>query len=238
MAMLDRQKPYIVPWSGGKDSTATIIVMRELGIPILKVVHVRMMATDTMTATHKVMTDFVDACIDRFRGLGIDCELIKSRPFKEMADRVFTRSKYADRVGHKYGFTDCMRGMCTFQKEKVKCCNFPLEDTMLGICADEPNRMRDGRNSILYETGVTQADAMEICKKNGLLSPLYAMGAGIRRDGCFFCPNASKREREYLTSEQKEFIAYCMANTPLSSQRQQDWRKDLLKPKLTLLDEF
>lgn len=51
---------WIVPWSGGKDSTATIIVMLEQGLEIEKIVHVRMMATETLPATHKVMTDFVD----------------------------------------------------------------------------------------------------------------------------------------------------------------------------------
>ena len=38
-----REHEWEVPWSGGKDSTATILLMLEYGIPIRQVNHVRMM---------------------------------------------------------------------------------------------------------------------------------------------------------------------------------------------------
>ena len=37
-----------------------------------------------------------------------------------------------------------------------------------------------------------------------MLSPLYDKGIG--RDGCFFCPNAGKKEREMLKTEYPEMV--------------------------------
>lgn len=41
--------------------------------------------------------------------------------------------------------------------------------------------------SLLVEQGLTENDAMEICKKYDLLSPMYGVD-GIFRGGCWFCP--------------------------------------------------
>ena len=41
--------------------------------------------------------------------------------------------------------------------------------------------------------------AKELCKKYGLLSPLYEMGG--MRQGCFFCPNSPVRELARLKKE-------------------------------------
>lgn len=180
------------------------------------------MATDTLPATHNVMTEFVDDCISRFISIGIDVEIIKSRPFDYFANKIFQKSKYEDRINRLYGFTCCMRGMCSFQKEKVRCCGSELDNTMLGICFDEPERMRKGRHSILFEKKITQRMSFEICKSHGMLSPLY--GLGVKRDGCFFCPNASKRERKLLSDEMLKLIDTWARMTPKSSCRQDDWR--------------
>lgn len=213
---------WIIPWSGGKDSTATIITMIENKMPIEKIVHVRMMATEKIPATHEVMTNFVDDCVAKFISMGIEVEIIKSRPFDFFANRIFKKSKYEDRINKNYGFTECVRGMCSFQKEKVRCCGSELDNTMLGICFDEPERMRKGRHSILFEKKITQRMAFEICKSKGMLSPLY--GLGVKRDGCFFCPNAAKKERKLLSEEQLKLIETWANMTPKSSRRQEDWR--------------
>lgn len=217
---------WIVPWSGGKDSTATIIVMQEKGLPIDKIIHVRMMATETLPATHKVMTDFVDDCIARFTSMGFCVELKKSLPFDVLASKITNRSKYPDRIGQPKGFTECARRMCSFQKQKTKLTG-DLNDgnTMLGICYDEPERMRSGRHSVLFDNRITQRMAYEICKDNGLLSPLYRLG--VKRDGCFFCPNAAKKEIRLLNDEQIALIKKWVSMTPKRAFMRDDWRRHI-----------
>ena len=215
---------WIVPWSGGKDSTATIITMLDDGVPIDKIFHVRMMATETLPATHEVMTNFVDECVERFKRQGLNVEIVKSRPFDSIASAIHKRSKYPEAVGKPYGFRTCQRGYCSFQLEKPRLCN-NTDNVMLGICADEPKRMTEGRHSILFDKGITQRMAYELCKERGLLSPLYALG--VKRDGCFFCPNAGKAEVALLTDEQKALIRKWMSMTLPIFVRTKDWRKDL-----------
>lgn len=56
-----RQHEWVVSWSGGKDSTATIILMHEYNIPIKEIIYVRMMFNNELPATLPIMTNFVDA---------------------------------------------------------------------------------------------------------------------------------------------------------------------------------
>lgn len=69
----------------------------------------------------------------------------------------------------------------------------------VGIAADEENRLKrlEGTNrvSILAKYGITEEMVKDICKKNGLLSPIYNFA---NRNGCFFCPNASVRELRHI----------------------------------------
>ena len=60
----------------------------------------------------------------------------------------------------------------------------------VGIAKDEPKRLarlKGNQVSLLDKYGYTEAMAMEICKKYGLLSPIYENGT---RGGCWFCMNA------------------------------------------------
>ena len=60
----------------------------------------------------------------------------------------------------------------------------------VGIAKDEPKRLarlKGNQVSLLDKYGYTEAMAMEICKKYGLLSPIYENGT---RGGCCFCMNA------------------------------------------------
>lgn len=61
----------------------------------------------------------------------------------------------------------------------------------IGIAADEPKRLerlKDNRISLLAKYGYTEQMAYDLCKRYGLLSPIYETGT---RGGCWFCPNAT-----------------------------------------------
>lgn len=78
---------------------------------------------------------------------------------------------------------------------------------MIGYASDEVariGRLSDKKQSILVALGVRERDTFDICTEHNLLSPLYGLGLG--RDGCWFCPNAGKREREMLKEQYPELV--------------------------------
>jgi hypothetical protein len=77
---------------------------------------------------------------------------------------------------------------------------------VIGIAADEKRRLQrlEGQKaSLLAELNLTEADCANVCRKCGLLSPIYDLG--YKRDGCFFCPNASS-EQIALISKKAECV--------------------------------
>ena len=67
-------------------------------------------------------------------------------------------------------------------------------------------RFQLGRNqvSLLEKYNCTEQDARELCEKAGLLSPVYAI---TDRGGCWFCPNAKRRELRHLYDHHPELWA-------------------------------
>ena len=51
--------------------------------------------------------------------------------------------------------------------------------------------------------GMTEADAYKLCQEHGLLSPIYAH---CRRNGCWFCPNASDEELLHTVTKHPEMF--------------------------------
>lgn len=67
-------------------------------------------------------------------------------------------------------------------------------EQIVGIAVDEPKRfarLTGNKRSVLAEFGVTEKDALELCKKYDLLSPTYNSNF---RGGCWFCPNCKIAE--------------------------------------------
>ena len=53
------------------------------------------------------------------------------------------------------------------------------------------------------EYGMTEADAYKLCQEHGLLSPIYAH---CRRNGCWFCPNASDSELLHIVTKHPDMF--------------------------------
>lgn len=139
-----RQHKWRVSWSGGKDSTSTIILMHENNIPIEKIVYVRMMFNDTIPATLPVMTNFVDEKIEVLRNWGYEVEVIKSeKNAYEISERYYKKSVFECSNNQKYGISQFIRGHCKFQAEKPKAINSitKAEYEMIGYAADEIKRI-------------------------------------------------------------------------------------------------
>lgn len=245
-----RQHVWSVSWSGGKDLTATIILMHEYNIPIESIIYVRMMYDDKIPATLPMMTEFVDRAKEVFESWGYVVNIVPSiKNAKQLYSRKYQRSKYLDRNGKYYGITTLVRGCCNMTSVKQKTIE-KLEHSeyqMIGYAADEVNRIHrltDKKCSIMVELGIKEAETFEICRKYNLLSPLYDLG--INRDGCWFCPNVAKREREMINNQYPELkkeiikmIELCDYNISTIANRN-NWVADYMKPKqyeqLTLFD--
>ena len=72
-----RKHEWVISWSGGKDSTATIILCHKYGIPIKKIIYVRMMYNEDLPATLPVMVEFVDRAKGVFESWGYPVEIVK-----------------------------------------------------------------------------------------------------------------------------------------------------------------
>lgn len=206
-----RQHEWTICWSGGKDSTATVILCHEYQVPIKEIVYVRMMYDDVTPATLPVMTNFVDStkCVFEEWGYRVRIEYgIKTA--LENAQKRFKRSRHSERNGKPYGVMAFMRGMCTFTDVKQRTIGKLAlsEYQMIGYASDETCRLKllgDTKQSIMVTLGIKESDATDICKKYGLLSPLYELNVG--RDGCWFCPNAKERERKMLRENYSELVS-------------------------------
>lgn len=206
-----REREWAVSWSGGKDSTATIILCHENNIPIKEILYVRMMYDKDLPATLPVMTDFVDRAKGVFESWGYKVRVVPSiKTAKDLIDFRYTRSKkHPEKNGKPYGIMAFGRGHCKFTGVKQKTIASILESEyeLIGYGVDEVERLgriTEKKQSIMCTLGVTEKEAFKICDRYNLLSPLYALG--FARDGCWFCPNAGVQERKYLKENNPELI--------------------------------
>lgn len=189
--------------SFGKDSMATLILAAEQGIPIDRVLYVDIKFNDEISGEHPIMAEWIPTAEKRLKELfGVSVEhLYFGKTFQQMFFQTLSRGKY---IGSLKGFPLTRRAWCNhlktdttrrvysdLKKRKIEYVRF------LGIAADEPNRwarkvkeMEETGvryRSLLVEQNLTEQDAMAICKKYDLLSPMYGVD-GIFRGGCWFCP--------------------------------------------------
>ena len=76
----------------------------------------------------------------------------------------------------------------------------------IGIAIDEQKRLAgiasdSNKISLLEKYGYTEQMAFDLCKKYGLLSPVYEFSS---RGGCWFCPNARDSELRHLRKNHRD----------------------------------
>lgn len=216
-----------VMWSGGKDSTASIILCHELGIPIDGVVMSEVMfdhkrGISGENPKHiKWVYEVAIPIIEQVLGFKVYVVRDKSDYMQEFHCLVKGSKKHPERNGKKRGFF--IGGMC-LGNDRLKM--RPLRkfiaahgkevEQIVGIAADEPKRLarlKKGRRSVLAENGIVEDMTYGMCRKYNLLSPTYDDKA---RGGCWFCPNQNAREFATLKKEYPELWEELrtMAETP------------------------
>ena len=201
-------KQRVLSLSYGKDSLACLGAIEQLGLPLDRIIHAEVWATDTIPADLPPMVEFkkkADAIIkERY---GIEVEHIRSdKTYEKWFYSVKTgRNKKTnkDRIGQNYGFPYRMGQWCNDRLKvgllkKIKGIHY------IGIACDEPNRfhnLTETKISPLVEAGWAEDMCREWCIKNDLLSPIYATAT---RGGCWFCHNQSISQLRLLRKNYPE----------------------------------
>lgn len=202
---------YIASWSGGKDSTAQIILAHENNDPLDLIIFSEVMFNKEISGELPEHIDFIkNKCIPLFKEWGYETKILHADlTYMDIFLREPTRGKRFG-SGLITGFP--MSGMCQINKS-VKILpitkflkRFKEDYTQyIGIAVDEPKRLKklEGTNriSLLAKYKYTEQMAYDLCKKYDLLSPTYSYS---KRGGCWFCPNAGKGELRHLRTNHKD----------------------------------
>lgn len=217
------EKARIISWSGGKDSTATIIRAHELGLRVDLII-ICLVWFDKKRGIYgdslKKLDWLFNYAIPLFESWGYPVKIVTSdKDYLHYFYKVRQKSeKHPENIGKYYGFV--MGGACVMQEEKVapirryirenyRLKKIPYEE-IVGICADEPERIermlkRKEQRSLLVEQRITQVGTRRICEENNLLSPTYSTKR--KRDGCWFCPNQHIEELAELKTTRPDLWA-------------------------------
>lgn len=194
----------VLCWSGGKDSTASIILDHTRNGHKIDLIITCLNYFDRkrgIYADHPQHVDFVMKAKNIFNSWGYKVIIVSSpRDYLYWFYKIRTdKCKNKEYVGLYYGWL--LGSMCKMQGEKVrpikeflKSLNIPYTE-YVGIGIDEPQRLKRIHKklqiSLLERFNITTSEAKEICKNYGLLSPLYDR---VKRQGCWFCPNSSIKQ--------------------------------------------
>lgn len=195
---------YIASWSGGKDSTASILLAHEHNDPLDLIIFSEVMFDENISGELPEHIDFIkNKAVPIFESWGYETKILRSdKTYLDCFHHISTKGK---RIGKKRGFP--MAGKCLINRN----CKMPplIKFTngigepftqYIGIAVDEPVRMNrivnaGNKVSLLEKYRYTEQMAFDLCKKYGLLSPIYDFAP---RGGCWFCPNARDVELRHL----------------------------------------
>lgn len=212
-----------VGWSGGKDSTATVLLHLQRGDKVKAVCYIPMF-TKEIPLILKDHYQFILRAADYFRSLGAEVYIVSGMTYWDYVTHIKTKGK--DK-GNIMGFPAPITGMCTFKtyskndacKKADKVIGY-YDYESLGIAFDEVKRhgqLNNKKRSILVEEGFCESDCLRLCVSKNLLSPHYQHEM---RDGCTVCPNAGRSRRLLWFNEFPEAIPLLVELQDIVKQRQ------------------
>jgi hypothetical protein len=209
----DDGKQYILSLSYGKDSICIPELCLRYDMPLDRIVHVEIMATDTIPADLPPMMEFKEKAdkiiLERY---GIEVEHIHAP--KNYEQHFYQKKVKGKNIGKMYGWP--IGKDSTGQKGAWCSADLKLQYlrkldrkknciVYIGIAADEPNRfhnLTDRKQSPLVEHDITEAMARELAESLDLLSPIYTQSA---RGGCWFCHNQSVQQLRLLRRQYPDY---------------------------------
>jgi len=185
----------IVSFSGGKDSTAMLLLMIENNQPFDEVVYF-----DAGTWEFPEMAEHIDK-VEKYTGINIT-RLHPKKSFDYwFSEHILTKGKRAGTVG--YGFPSMTRRWCT--REKIRTINNYIgkhEIVYIGYAFDEQHRVKSeemkAKKAIypLIDNEITETQALAMCYEHGFdWGGLYQH---FKRVSCWCCPLQRKSELRKL----------------------------------------
>lgn len=204
---------YIASWSGGKDSTASIILAHEHNEPLDLIIFSEVMFDENTSGELPEHIDFIkNKAIPKFEEWGYEVKVLRSnKTYLDCFYQVQTRSRFSERIGKRWGFP--MTAKCVINSQCKIC---PIKKfrkeikepfrQYIGIAIDEPARMErvakaGNQVSLLEKYGYTEKMAFDLCEKYNLLSPIYQF---TNRGGCWFCPNMRREQLKHLRKNHRD----------------------------------
>ncbi|MEF9975509.1 MAG: hypothetical protein RR754_02000 [Oscillospiraceae bacterium] len=202
---------YIASLSYGKDSIIIPELCKLHGLPLDRIVHVEIMATDTIHADLPPMVEFkakADKIIKERYGIEVE-HLHAPKSYNECFYAKRGKTAKAENVGKMYGFPMVRGAWCNsrLKMSRLKKLDKPNITQYIGIAADEPNRfhnLNDRKISPLVEFDITEPMARQMAESLGLLSPIYTDST---RGGCWFCHNQRLQQLRQLRHNYPEYWA-------------------------------
>ncbi len=181
--MNDTQKINVVAFSGGKDSTAMLLMMIEKGVPIDKIIFVNTTKEFPQTYEH------IEKIKAYIKPLEITTVPVNFDYW--LGEHIKTKGKNKGKVG--YGFPDFKTRWCSsLKRDTARKAMPPNAIEYHGIAFDEKSRTSKNNKcgrTIRYplmEWGITQKDALEYCYSKGFnWGGLYEK---FSRTSCWCCP--------------------------------------------------
>lgn len=198
---------YVASCSFGKDSLAMLIKIKELGLPLDEVIYCDIrFDSEPLSGEMPLMRQFIPRAEkilqDKF---GVKVRRISSE--KSFLEHFYTTKKKGKHIGDNAGFPFVVGSWCN-SRLKTKPINKYISSLKkqgynviqyVGIAYDEPERYarlnHETHISPLYDLGITERQAMELCEQYGLVSPIYQTSF---RGGCWFCVKQNKSQLRNL----------------------------------------
>ena len=186
----------IISLSFGKDSMATLILAAESGIRIDRVMYCDVRFSPDLSGEHPLMAEWIPKAEQRLKELfGITVDHAYSGI--SFLEQFYAVKGKGSHLGQIYGFPLTLKAWCN-NRLKIKAINNYISQfknqeitQFVGIAYDEPKRWERMKaqetekrkyRSLLVENKLTEQDAMSICRKYDLISPIYGTD-GIFRGG-------------------------------------------------------
>lgn len=190
-----------------KDSIAMLEIIKQCNMPLDRIVHVEIMATDAIPADLPPMMEFkvkADKIIQERYGIEVE-HISAPKSFEQcFYNKYGSKSKMPGQI---WGFPMVRGNWCNSQLKMscLKKLNKPDIVQYIGIAADEPNRfhnLTDRKRSPLVGHGIDEAECRRIGEELDLLSPIYTQSA---RGGCWFCHNQGVNQLRLLRKQYPEY---------------------------------
>lgn len=192
---------HILSLSYGKDSLACLGAIEQSGLPLDRIIHAEIWATDTIPADLPPMVNFKEKADKIIRErYGITVEHVSANvTYEDIFYRFSKLGGKSKNAGHIYGFPMIKGAWCN-SKLKVSVLNKIDKNAVsyIGIAVDEPKRFKtlsENKISPLISAKWTEKMCYDWCSENNLLSPIYHTSA---RGGCWFCHNQSVEQLRLL----------------------------------------